>query len=115
MGRPVSTDGGRPVSVHVRLSAAEVKRLDAERGGMSRADFLRAPLRPITTHPIDASRAGGVHDVEGYCLVAKVDDTMPVPATHRHRRGEVVGKAFDHGQEIKMYRCSVEGCLQVLQ
>lgn len=44
MGRPQSTQGGRPVVISIRLSVAEKRRLDSLRGSQTPADFFRGLL-----------------------------------------------------------------------
>ena len=44
MPAPRSTPAGRPVVVHVRLSEAEARLLDAERGRLTRSALLRYGL-----------------------------------------------------------------------
>lgn len=120
MGRPVSTDGGRPVSVHVRLSDEEAAALDRARGGLTRVQYLRSLIAPIHVDMggVDPSRPLGVHDVhvDPQGIYTEIGGHMVIaPTPHRHRRGEVVGQAFEKGQQVKMHACAVPGCTQVLR
>lgn len=44
MGRRQSVAGGRPNPVTVRLSDAELAALDAQRGSLSRSEYLRVAV-----------------------------------------------------------------------
>lgn len=56
MGRPLKTRQARTQRVTVRVSDAEVAYIDAQRGGVSRAEWVRQVLAGATK--VDAGGAG---------------------------------------------------------
>lgn len=114
MGRPASTDGGRPVSIHLRLSAKEAAKVDAARGPLSRADFLRAMLdgttlpRPVHVTAVDEPITE-IFDADAGHNVAMV------PAVkHRHRRGAIKSFTYNRGVKVNTYYCVEPGCMSEL-
>lgn len=48
MGRPAATEGGRTVTIRVRVSTAERAALDQARGHLTLSDYARTRLLPAT-------------------------------------------------------------------
>lgn len=63
MSRPPSTDGGRPVSVHLRLSAQEAAKVDAVRKSLSRPDWFRSHIpATVSTERVNAAAPAKIND-----------------------------------------------------
>lgn len=78
MGRPQSVKGGRPHAVSTKLSDAEVAYVDAARGSLSRAEWLRWQV--IQAQRRDRARAE--QQGEGAGLRPKFASRTPGEETH---------------------------------
>lgn len=121
MSRPVSTDGGRPVIVSVRLSTSETEALDSLRGGLSRSQWFRRQILHAqddhngetdqttppssVTEPTRKPRKVRGNEVED------AEVTHEGLGAHRHRPDTLLNTYYDKGTLRKEWLC---GCGETL-
>jgi hypothetical protein len=108
MAKSPVADGPREVTVQLRLTPAEIERIDHQRNNTSRAAYLRS-LIPVADPPSGETQ---VADDDGDGVVAPVAVSS---GRHFHSPGELIDSTTSNGRQLKHYVCAAADCAHVLE